>query len=240
MAANQEKADRQRLESTIEQHDADRRQLEAAITQGDADRRHLQSTLDASLTEGRKVESTLKERDAYRQQLEAAIGQRDSNRQQLEAAIAQGDANRRSLQSTLDESLAERRALESSLAQHEAGHQRLLAEHAIARGRTESVLSEATSRSERLTKLLADQGLDLKRTEENGRRLESLATAGRLALEVAGELQTVVGVLDDRTRALLARCPLEADERQDMETFRSAAIRAASLARQIVQVERIG
>jgi chromosome segregation ATPase len=226
MAANQEKADRQRIESTIEQRDADRLQLEAAISQGDADRRHLQSTLDGSLAE--------------RQALESSLQQHVLDSRRLEAAIAQGDADRRHLQSTLDGSLAERQALESSLQQHEASRQRLLAEHAIARGRAESLLSEATSHREGLTKLLADQGLDLQRTDENARRLESLATAGRLALEVAGELRTVVGVLDDRTKALLAKCPLEADEREDMETVRSAAIRAASLARQIVQVERIG
>jgi len=142
------------------------------------------------------------------------------------------------LRTQLEQSLAERQEFESAIKQRAANRQRLLSEHATARVRVEGALAEATSRNEQLTKLLADQGLDLQRTEEIARHLESLAAAGRVALEVARELQTIVGELDARTKDLLAECPLEADEREDMEGFRSAAIRAASLARQIVQAER--
>jgi chromosome segregation ATPase len=224
-AADQDKADRQRLESMIEQGDADRQRLESTIGQRDADRRQL--------------ESTIEQRDADRRQLESTIEQRDADRRQLESTIEQRDADRRHLQSTLDESLAERQEFELAVKQRAANRQRLLSEQATARVRVESALAEATSRNDQLTKLLADQGLDLQRTEENARRLESLAAAGRVALDVARELQTIVGELDARTKDLLAECPLEADAREDVEGFRSAAIRAASLARQIVQAERI-
>ena len=178
------------------------------------------------------------QRDADRQRLESTIEQRDAERRRLESTIEQRDADRRQLQSTLDESLAERQEFELAVKQRAANRQRLLSEHATARVRVEGALSEARSRNEQLTKLLADQGLDLQRTEENGRRLESLAAAGRVALDVARELQTIVGELDARTKDLLAECPLEADQREDMEGVRTAAIRAASLTRQIVQAER--
>jgi chromosome segregation ATPase len=215
------------------------RRLESLATAG-------QLALEASLAERTEaaqamdtLRAQLEQSRSDRLGLETTAGQDRADRQRLESAIEQRDADRRQLQSTLDESLAERQAFESAVKQRAANRQRLLSEHATARLRVESALAEAASRNEQLTKLLADQSLDLQRTEENARRLESLAAAGRLALEVARELQTIVGALDARTKDLLAKCPLEADEREEMEIFRSAAIRASSLARQIVQAERI-
>jgi chromosome segregation ATPase len=229
------------------------RRLEALATAGQlaldaalAERAEASQAMDALRTQleqsraGRLELETAADRDkADLQRLQSAIEQRDADRRQLQSAIEQRDADRRQLQSTLDESLAERQEFESAVKQRAANRQRLLSEHATARVRVEGALAEAASRNDQLTKLLADQGLDLQRTEENARRLESLAAAGRVALEVSRELQTIIGELDARTKDLLAECPLEADEREDMEGFRSAAIRAASLARQIVQAERI-
>jgi chromosome segregation ATPase len=227
------------LRAQLERSSADRVELETAADQDKADRQRLESMIEQGDADRQRLESTIGQRDADRRQLESTIEQRDADRRQLESTIEQRDADRRHLQSTLDESLAERQEFELAVKQRAANRQRLLSEQATARVRVESALAEATSRNDQLTKLLADQGLDLQRTEENARRLESLAAAGRVALEVARELQTIVGELDARTKDLLAECPLEADQREDMEGCRSAAIRAASLARQIVQADRI-
>ena len=167
----------------------------------------------------------------------------------LEAALQEREASRQheDLRTELEQALAERQRLGALLREHEADRQRLMAEHAqvqqnLAEEHQLALLLKEREVRQMLANLraelgqaLADHRVDLQSMDENARNLEPLAAAGRLALEVGRELQTVVAALAARARSLLAQCPPEAADRQEIEALRGEAIRAASLTRYIVQ-----
>ena len=72
------------------------------------------------------------------------------------------------------------------------------------------------------------------------RRTEPLAAAGRLALDIARELVSAVADIDARAACLLvAECPVDSSSREEVEQLRADAVRAASLARQILQANHL-
>ena len=123
------------------------------------------------------------------------------------------------------------------LEEREAEHQQLLAERQAERERLERELADAAAQAEEYSKALADRRVELQSIERNSRNLELLAAAGRLALDIGRELQSLVAAVDVRARLLLDQCSLESADRDEIEALRSDVIRAASLARQIVQVD---
>jgi hypothetical protein len=83
-----------------------------------------------------------------------------------------------------------------------------------------------------VVKALADQRVELQRWQDAATELEPLAAAGRLAGDVAGELQEVLIHVDERAKFVLTLCSSDAVPRAEIETLRADALRAASLARQ--------
>ena len=101
--------------------------------------------------------------------------------------------------------------------------------------RPSKVLAAAALTQTEMKKALADTGVELQCLNENARRLEWLAAAGQVALDVGRDLETIGAAVDLRTQYLLAQSSLEADDRHVLEDLRSDAICASSLARQIIQ-----
>lgn len=120
------------------------------------------------------------------------------------------------------------RRLEAALQEHASARQTLAEEHQLA-----LLYKEREARQQ--LKALADQRVELQGLEENARRLEPLASAGRLALDVGRELQRKVAAVDAGARALLARCEQASPDRQQVEALLADAVGAASLARQFIQ-----
>jgi hypothetical protein len=115
-------------------------------------------------------------------------------------------------------------------------HQRVTTEHRTDHAQAERDLADAASRTDEVVKALENRRVELQSVERNARNLESLAAAGRLALDIGRELHTLVAAVDTRAKFLLDQCSLDAADREEIEALRGDAIRAASLARQIVQV----
>jgi hypothetical protein len=161
--------------------------------------------LQQTLAEEHQLDLLLKERDG-RQLL-------DNVRTELERAIA----DRQHFATTLDERDA------------------IIDEHAAKRADAEQALAAAVARQAQIERLLAAQRLELQTVQENARTLERLAAAGRVALAVGRELETIVAAVDARTQYLLVESALDSENRHLFEALRVDAIDAASLTRQILQ-----
>jgi PAS domain S-box-containing protein len=141
------------------------------------------------------------------------------------------------VRSELEQALAGRQRLAAMLDEREIGHQQIDAEHAATRAGMQQALAAAILKQTEMQKALADQRVELQTVEENARGLELLAAAGRVALAVGREMQTVVAALDARTQHLLVESALDAGNRHVIEALRVDAIEASSLARQILQIQ---
>jgi chromosome segregation ATPase len=97
---------------------------------------------------------------------------------------------------------------------------------------TDATLQDEIPGHGRVLKAFADQRSELRRWQEAAIQLEPLAAAGRLAIDLARDLQETLGHVDARTRFLLTLCSSEGIPRSAIETLRADALRAASLARQ--------
>src|SRR5262249_13604132 len=120
----------------------------------------------------------------------------------------------------------------------ETEHHRLVAAHAADRAEADRSLGEALFKKNQIAKTLADQRIELDQWRETARELETLATAGRLALHVSREIHELVATLDDRARFLLSVSALDASCRPEVERLRADAMPPASLARQLIAVDR--
>jgi hypothetical protein len=137
----------------------------------------------------------------------------------------------------LDHTFAERQRIEMLFEERESEHQQMVAERRSDREQMERELAEAAAKTDEYAKALADRRVELQSVERNARNLELLAAAGRLALDIGRELQSLVNSVDVRAKLLLDQCSLESADREEIEALRSDVIRAASLARQIVQID---
>ena len=237
-------------------------ELRAELDQALAERQRLTALFDERETERAQLQQALAEEHqvalrAKEQELTILFEEREADHQRL---LAKHEAERAQLQQTLEEEhqltllLKEREArqlddLRTELEQARADQQRLgmllerrqaeyqgmVADAEAGRVHAEQKLDAALSSHAQIEKALGDRQVELRSLDENARNLECLAAAGRAALEIGRELQTVVEAVDARTEHLLAQCSAEAAERHVIEALRDDAIGAASLARQIVQ-----
>jgi PAS domain S-box-containing protein len=175
------------------------------------------------------VRAELEQARTEQQRLTILVDDRETAHQRAVSAHAAAHAL---AQAQLRQSLTEehRRAL---LLKEREGKQRLEG----TRSELEQALAAALVKQTELEKALADQRVELQTVEGNARILESLAAGGRVALAVGRELQTVVGALDARTQSLLVESALDAGNRHVIEALRVDALEAASLARQILQIQ---
>jgi hypothetical protein len=202
---------------------------------------YLSEAHDKSVAEQRRLSELLKQAEADRQQIDAA---RAADRAEMERRFAsalnqtlaeQESASREriaSLQSELGQAVSDQMRLQTLVAQGQSRQKRVVAEYAADCAQSERALGEAILTKNRVLKALADQRVELQRWQDAATELEPLAAAGRLAADVAGELQEVLRQIDEQAKFVLTLCSSEAASRAEIETLRADALRAASLARQ--------
>ncbi len=245
---NDERARREAAEAALQQ----------ALADGRRQREELEGKVEQVLAEGLRLGQMLEESESESTRLTALVDASAKTREQLEGehamerlrmqqsladehrlALEQKDHEARQrideLKHTLQGALAESQRLETVVEAVEAERRTLLAEHDAARAVAERALSAAAEQSDRIAQALAAQRAELQISEDPTRRLEPLAAAGRLALEISRELQDVLASLDDRARRWLAGSTVQASERDAIEAVRREAVRAASLSRQVMQ-----
>jgi len=241
-------SERHQLEAALKERDIDHQRL---LSESDSDRRRLVSEhaaelmkVQQTLLEEHQLAQLVKEREygklldalrseldqsqAMRARLATLLDERETEHQRL---LEERSADGR----LLDESRAEQQRLTMLLAQRESDFQGLAADAEADRVLAEQRLAEALREQAEIEKSLADARVELRSVDDNGRSLEWLAAAGRAAIEIARELETIVEAVDARTHHLLAQSSTGGPDRHVIEALRDDAIGAASLVRQIAQ-----
>jgi hypothetical protein len=223
---------RGQLETQVEQVLAEGIRLGQMLEESEAETTRLEALVDASAKTREQLETEhamerLRIQEALAEEHQFALQERDN-----EARLRVDD-----LKQTLQGALAESQRLERLVEAGQADRRMLLADHDAARAVTERALAAAAEQSDRIAQALAAQRAELQISEDHTRRLEPLAAAGRLALEISRELQDVLASLDDRARRLLAGSTSQGADRDTIEAVRREAVRAASLARQVMQAQ---
>jgi hypothetical protein len=212
---------------------------------------NAQASLEQTIESQRQLAATLEESRNERERLAAALQEQEAERERRETEIREALIAQECLAELVDQRVSEReervahwqgevalaradqKRVRSLFAHVEAEQQRLVAGRAADRAEAERALGEAIFRESEAVKALADQKIELQQWFDQAWALEPLAAAGRLALDVARELQTVLTRVDDRAQFLLGLSHLEASYRPEVEELRAEAHRAASLSRQL-------
>jgi PAS domain S-box-containing protein len=95
-------------------------------------------------------------------------------------------------------------------------------------------LEEAATGRQRAEDALADVRLELDRLDAGTRQLLPLVSAGRLALEISGDLTVILAAIDARVASLLAGSPRESSARQDLQLLSADVFTASLLSREIL------
>jgi PAS domain S-box-containing protein len=250
-------ADRERLTTLLDERDADHQRVLTAL---DADHQHVLAARDvdhrhvlAARDADHQLVLTAREADHQRvltaldvdhQRVLTALDAEQAQRQQTLADEHQDALLRQAREAAqrldaarteLAQARAEQERLTEVLDARERANQDLVAETDTWRAEVEQHRTATAREQARLEKALADQRVEERSLEENVRHLEELATAGRAALAIGAELQTVLDAVDARTQHLLTETATEAADRHVIEALREDAIEAASLTRQILQ-----
>jgi chromosome segregation ATPase len=216
-------ADRHLLE--VDKHQQVLAALRADLEQATADRDRLSGQLS-------DLESTHERYVKEHSELNRLL---DDHRRQL------GD-----LRSQFEETAGDRDRFAEQLRDAETYCQQLSNDHSAERARhteertrLEDATAAAIAQQKASEKTLADHRIELQSMDLAARRIEPLAAAGRLALDIARELVTAVADIDARAACLVAECPVDSSNREEVEQLRADAVRAASLARQILQANHL-
>lgn len=226
-------AERARVEQTL----AEEHQLALLLKEREGRQlvKAVRAELEEANAERQRLALLIQERDADCQRVAAEFEQANAERQRLAQVVEERDADRERVAAELEEANAERQRLAQVVEERDADRQRVAAEYSAERAQAEQAFAAAALKEAETQKALADNRVELQCLDENARNLERLAAAGRVALEVGRELQTIGAAVDARTQYLLARSSLEGEDRHVVEALRNDAMCAASLARQIVQ-----
>ena len=134
---------------------------------------------------------------------------------------------------------AELTASEASRAQlsqdADAARERLQTE----RERLEKEVRTALAQLNEADKVLSDHRLEVQSMDTAIRQIEPFAAAGRLAVDLARELLATITDIDARSACLVVEHPADSSSREQIEQLRSDAVRAGTLARQIIHAGRI-
>ena len=182
------------------------------------------------------------EADEHRKALQALRAEMDQATLQRDRLHAQSDH----LRTQFEEAAADRDRFSEQLQDAETYCQQLSNDHTAERARhdaererLEEAAGAVVAQQRASEKALADQRVELQSLDLATRRIEPLAAAGRLALDVARELVTAVADIDARAACLVAECAADSSSREEVEQLRAGAVRAGSLARQILQATHI-
>jgi chromosome segregation ATPase len=210
-----------------------------------------QQVLDALRLEmdGLRTESNLlrMERDNIASQLsdviaahERAVIEHSAQHTALRQSVDEYQQELFGVQAQFEDAAAERDRLMKLLDDSAAQQRKVAAEYEAERSRFEETVVSIASQQRANEKVMADHRLELQSVDQAARSIEPLAAAGRLAIDVARELVTTVADIDARTACLVAECPVDSMSREEVEQLRADAVRAGSLARQILHASRVG
>lgn len=229
------RVEQQQTAALLEQREAEHaRELDAVQAQlagALAETLALKTSLERRGTESQQL---VTEHEVERARLQQTAAAERERAQDFEQQVKQLADERTELEAALNASVADTADLKALLQQHQNAVTDLrnkLVNAAVERKRLTTLVDQ---RDADVVKALADQKLDLKILTENMRNVEPLAAAGRLAIEVHGELQAFLAQIEERAGRLIERCALEAVDRHEIEQLRIDTVRAASLARQVV------
>ena len=248
--AEQQQTELNALHTQLQEATAARDGLTSRLTELEAEREQLsllRIKLDEATSEKDQLVAQLAERigEHERTLTEQEERQRvEEERQRLENDQQQQSLN--ALRADMNQIMADRQRLadqiresEASLREAETSRQQLAVDHDAERARFEEALGTAVARHKESEKALADHRVELQSMDLAFRRVEPFAAAGRLATDVAHELLTAVADIDARAACLLAECPVESSNREEVEQLRADSVRAAALTRQILQARQI-
>lgn len=229
------RVDQQKTATLLEQREAEHARgldaVQAQLAAALAETLELKTSLERLGTESQQL---VTEHEVERAKLQQAVAAEHGRAQGLEQQVTQLADERTEVEAALNAALADTADLKALLQQHQnsvADLRNKLVNAAMERKRLTTLVEQ---RDTDVSKALADQKLELKILTENMRNVEPLAAAGRLAIEVHGELQAFLAQIEERAARLIERCALEAVDRGEIEQLRIDTARAASLARQVV------
>jgi chromosome segregation ATPase len=195
-----------------------------------ADERSASEALRRELTDER---STI---DALRRELSDERSTIDALRRELSDERTTIDA----LRHELAEAVSDRDRVRAELTALDAARTQQAQDHEADRARLDRERASALAQLNEAEKALSDNRLELQSMDGVVRQIEPLAAAGRVAAEAAREILAAIGDIDARTACLAAESATDGSAREQIEQLRADAVRAASLARQIVHASRIG
>ena len=105
---------------------------------------------------------------------------------------------------------------------------------AVERRELSAQLEQATAALQRAEDALANARLELGRLDAGTNHLLPLVSAGRLALEISGDLTTILAAIDARVASLLAGSPRESSARQSLQLLGADVFTASLLSREIL------
>ncbi len=227
----------QSLTDQVERHEQDLLQKEREAQEHLS---HLRTKLEETISERHQLLSELGEREAAHQRHmdeQAEARQALVDQHEVDVLLRQQEAQQQTsdLRTQLEASAAEQQRLAGLLDEHDAQHDRAVADYDAERSLFERSLEDAASIQQRMKKALADYQVEHQSMDLITKELAPLAATGRLAHELGSELKGIVAAIDARAASLLAECPLESSTRKEIEALRSDAIRAAALALQMVR-----
>lgn len=186
-------------------------------------------------TAGRSLTETQARVDAA----EGLLGEARAGLEAAHASLAEERATISRLTVELASAVAERDGVSKELNALQSAHTQQAREFESHRGRLEQDVSAAIAHLNEAERTLSDNRLELQSMDAAIRDIEPFAAAGRVAADAARELLAAIGDIDARTACLVSENPTDASSREQIEQLRADAVRAASLARQILHAGRM-
>ena len=170
---------------------------------------------------------------------ETSLGEARSGLEAAHASLAEERGTIDKLKGEVAGALSERDGVSTELTALQAAHAQQAREHESHRDRLQQEVAAAIANLNEAEKTLSDNRLELQSMDAAIRNIEPLAAAGRVAAESARELLAAIGDIDARTACLVSESPTDVSSREQIEQLRADAVRAASLARQILHASRL-
>lgn len=232
-----------RLETSLAEHahtiaQAEERRLAEAA--------HAKHTIESITAE---LHKTADERTRLSEQL-AALTHAEQNfiaeRETLQRTIAEEQSTVALVRQELERTLADHARVTAELTASEASRAQLSQDADAARERLqtererlEKEVRTALAQLNEADKVLSDHRLEVQSMDTAIRQIEPFAAAGRLAVDLARELLATITDIDARSACLVVEHPADSSAREQIEQLRSDAVRAGTLARQIIHAGRI-
>ena len=226
------------LQTARQQLAADRETLQRAVSEEQSTATTLRGELERALADRAQLAAELETLERVRAQLANDLDAAETGRGKLSEELTAVDSARARLADELAAAEAARAGIAATLAGVEAARAEQGRELQSVRTRLELDVAAIAVQLNEADKALSDHRLELQSMDLAIRQIEPLAAVGRLTVEICRELLAAVGDIDARTACLTAESTTESSAREQIEQIRTDAVRAASLARQLMHAGR--